>query len=785
MLAIQGMNNSRSDDDFYLLPVLVGLFDIKVDKTDRRFFSDPTPGFFNQGGFKTMAKRPEFSVTSSVHKEPFQLEITSPDGGEIHYTLDWSTPTEDSPLYTEPLTINSTVMVRARVFKEGMMPSPIVSESYVFVYSSLYGFTSNLPIVIINTFGRRIPGTDTVGFPMQAHMYVIEHKPAEGQDGKKEARMTDPPDWAGVIGIKVRGSSTAGRPKKSYSIETEDLEGPPQADLDVSILGLPPDSDWVLYGAYNFDHSLMRNALIYELSRQCGRYAARTRFCEVWINEGRGPISNAHYMGVYWFGERLTRSPYRINVTRLLPTDNEEPEITGGYIIKQDRKDPGETGFQAGGYNSLVWVDPDEHEVTSQQRLWLIAYINKMSQAIRSGNPREYEKYIDVDAWIDHHILNVFPKNVDAFRLSGYMYKDRGGKWVLGPIWDYDRSMGSTDGRDRYWDRWENTGGDGGTPYFAYGWYGPLFKNRPPTGDDEWARRYRARWRQLRNGPLSTENVMAVIDRMAAQIGEAATRNWQKWRQGSSNFQVSVNQLKNWLKNRLEWIDSQFIEPPEFSPEPGQVPEGTEVTITAFEGTIYYTINGPDPRRTSSQPDPSALIYEGPITVNQNMRIRARVRISQRVWSEMSEAIYYTRLLPLVITEIMYNPAPDPMGRYSASQFEFIEVFNRGTEPLDLTGVSFVGGVRFDFSRAAFKVLEPLNYAVVVSNIDAFVQRYRDASRVLGEFTGTLSNSGEKIELNGPVGEELLSFRYSSFWYPQTNGDGYSLVIKDPNAPRE
>ncbi len=784
VLAIQGMNNSRSDDDFYILPILKAVKVTAVNRTDYRYFDSPSPRLPNEDGYKEMARRPVFSVTSSTHQDPFQLEITSPDGGEIRYTLDWKTPTISSPLYTEPLTIDSTVMVRARVFKEGMMPSPIVTESYVFLHSSLYNFTSNLPIVIINMFGRPIPGTGTIGFPVTGHMYVIEHKPA-GEGGKKEAHMTDPPDFAGIIGIKVRGSSTANRPKQSFSIEIQDPDGPPQADLDATILGLPPDSDFVLYGAYNFDHALMRNALIYELSRQCGRYAARTRFCEVWINRGSGPVSTAHYMGVYWFGERLTRSPYRINVTRLLPTDNEEPAITGGYIIKQDRKDPGEQGFSAGGYNSLVWVDPDEPEVTPAQRVWLINYINKMSQAIRTRNPREYEKYIDVDAWIDHHILNVFPKNVDAFRLSGYMYKDRGGKMVLGPIWDYDRSMGSTDGRDRYWDRWENTGGDGGTPYFSYGWYGPLFGNRPPLGNDEWAVRYRARWRQLRGGPLSTENVMAVIDRMAAEIGEAATRNWQKWRQGSSNFQVSVNQLKNWLSNRLEWIDRQFIEPPAFSPQPGQVQPGTQVTITALEGTIYYTINGPDPRRTSTQPAPEALIYDGPITVNDNIRIRARTRVSERVWSEMTEGVFYTHLLPLVVTEVMYRPSPATGGSFSASQYEFLEIFNRGNQPVSLAGVSFTQGVTFDFREAAFTTLEPQGYAVVVRNIDAFAQRYQDTSRVLGEFSGTLSNSGETITLSGPVGEPLLSFRYSGSWYPEASGGGYSIVIKDPAAPRD
>jgi hypothetical protein len=606
--------------------------------------------------------------------------------------------------------------------------------------------------------------------------------------------MTDTPDYAGLGGVKKRGSSTASRPKYSMSIEVQDPDlvvpnpvRPAQKehpDMEAEIFGLPLESDFVLYGAYNFDHALMRNAFIYEVSNQVGRYAARTRFCEVWLNVRTGPVTNAHYLGVYSFMERLTRNVNRINVRRVRRHHTAEPEITGGYIFKQDRKDPGESGFSGGGYGSLVWVDPDEHEVLPQQRSWLVAYLNQVNAAVRTRDPAVYGQLIDIEAWLDHHILNVFPKNVDAFRLSGYMYKEREEKFVLGPIWDFDRAMGSTDGRDRYWNQWPNSGGDGGTSYFAYGWYGPLFGNQPPTGDDPWAVMYRARWRELRAGPLSSENVLGIIDDMAAEVGEAADRDWVKWRQGTRDYTIRVNQLRTWIERRLDWIDAQFTEPPEFDPPSGEVDEGAAVTLSAVEGEIFYTVDGPDPRGGDGQPAAEALRYEGPITITRNTKIQARARIGGSVWSPLVEQTYYTYLLPLVITELMYNPPPDPATAFFSTYFEYIELQNVGDVTIPLAGVSFVDRVRFSFSDGAVETLAPGEYVLIVRNREAFDYLYGAGKNIAGEFSSNLSNRLMPIKLVGPVGEPLMDFEYRDSWHPSTDGEGHSLVIIDPRRPR-
>ena len=360
------------------------------------------------------------------------------------------------------------------------------------------------------------------------------------------------------MGFKRRGSSTINDPKSSYTVETWDERND---DKDVPVLGMPPGSDWVLYGAYSFDLALMRNALIYELSNQVGRYAVRTRFCEVFVNRVGGSLAYGDYMGVYSFMERIKRGKERVNVERLTAGDTAVPAITGGYMLKVDRRDPGDAGLSAGGQPSLCYVYPDEQYIRgTPQAAWIKNYLDSFAAALNGANFRDpvlgYAPYVDQASWIDHHILNVLPMNVDALRLSTYFYKARGKPIEYGPIWDFDRSMGSTDSRDDNPYAWNGTGDS--SIYFTYDarypWWSRLF------ADDDFMQLWKDRWFRFRQGPLSTANMHAVIDRFHAVIEEAATRNFTRWPLIRPNqFLAQINVLKTWLAQRAGWIDSQFL----------------------------------------------------------------------------------------------------------------------------------------------------------------------------------------------------------------------------------
>jgi len=136
----------------------------------------------------------------------------------------------------------------------------------------------------------------------------------------------------------------------------------------------------------------------------------------------------------------------------------------------------------------------------------------------------------------------------------------------------------------------------------------------------------------------------------------------------------------------------------------------------------------------------------------------------------------------LRITEIMYNPPPDP-GGIDAQDFEYIELKNISPVlTLDLSDVRFTNGIYFNFTGSAVTTLGPHQSVLVVRNLSAFTARYGSGYRIAGQYSGALDNAGETIRLEDRSGEKILEFAYNNSWYRSTDGLGFSLVIVDETA---
>ena len=142
--------------------------------------------------------------------------------------------------------------------------------------------------------------------------------------------------------------------------------------------------------------------------------------------------------------------------------------------------------------------------------------------------------------------------------------------------------------------------------------------------------------------------------------------------------------------------------------------------------------------------------------------------------------------IPLRITEVHYHPqkpnSDEELAGYTDdSQFEFIEIRNVGTGTVELAGVQLSDAVDFTFPAAS---LAPGAFVLVVGDLAAFTARYGGGLSVAGAFaSGTLSDSGERLILSGASGETIHEFKYDDDWYPVTDGEGASLVIRDQSMP--
>lgn len=772
---------------------------LTTDPLATGYFTTPTPGKPNAEGGAGFAPEVRFSRIGGTFVNPFSLTLSTPDpAAVIRYTTNGVVPTASSPVFANPLTISRPTRVRARSFLPGLLPGPIGAEYYVALNPSVAGVTSTLPLIVIHGFGG-----GTVPADGDYPAFVSIYEPRGGS-----ASITNAPDLRSRARVNIRGSSTLGQAKHNYSVEFQDELGD---DRDLSPLGMPAESDWVLYAPNNFEPILIHNPLAYRLSNELGQYAPRTRFVELYITTGAGAVSSSQYAGIYVLMEKIKRSSDRVDVDSLEPEHVTPPEVTGGYILKIDRLDPGDAGLYAGG-QVMGFVDPKEEDMTLPQRApqrdYIAQYLDDFQNAMFSANwkdpVRGWRAYVDTPSWIDHHVLNVLAFNVDALRLSAYFYKPREGKLHFGPLWDFDRALNSTDGRDSNPRVWSSGVGDRGTDFFNYTWWGRLFQD--PDFFQLWIDRYQ----ELRTSTFSTNHLFAVIDDMVAEVLPAQPREVARWpgftTPRGSGYQTEVNALKGWLSRRVNFIDTNFVAMPVLSRPSGQIPAGATVELSGpAAATLYYTLDGTDPRASGGGVSPAAQTYSGPVTLGSNVIVRARARnMSHRnltgvgnppissPWSGLAEGRYSTSpgalSGDLQITEIHFRPTASTTAEDAVypdlrrRDFEFVELGNVSGENLDLRDLQFTDGIRFNFATSAIPHLAPGERVLLVANRSAFVLRYGESDRIAGQYEGSLDSAGDSLRLEDSRGVTVLEVVFNNSWYPTTDGLGFSLVLRDESG---
>ena len=632
LLALHGMNNSASGSAFLILAELV---EFRVGGAAYNYLSPATPGAANVAGYPALADPVQFSIRGGIYTNDLTVALFSPSpGSSIRYTLDNTTPTETSALYVGPIPVASSVAIRARAFAPGLLPSTPTTEAYTVLESDLINFSSPLPIVIINAYGRQIVQDMPARVP--ANLTVIDTRKTTGV-----ATFFGRPEFHGRAGIEGRGQTSWMFPKKPYNVETRDEN---DQDLSVGLLGMPAGSDWVLLNVYN-DKTFMNDFLGHELFEKMGHYAVRRRYVEVFLNGIRpegdadpsGKLSYDDYVGIYLLLEKIKIGPDRVDIARLAPTDNAEPGISGGYIFKKDKDSPGDWNFYTWSGQGLKYHDPKGEELTAVQRNWFENYINQFEIALYGDDwlspSAGYAKYIDVDSFVDYHWIVEFTKQIDGYRLSDFLHKDRDGKITFGPIWDWNLSFGNADYMDGQ---------------YPENWYWPVISSSEhlwlrrliaEPGDPDFNQKIVDRWSVLRTNVLNITNLLARSDEIATLIDQAQARDFERFPRlgdyvwpnppglaSATTYQEVRDWVKDWLRQRYAWIDSQYLAIPTLSSPGGPIAAGTPLTLKAPLGTVYYTMDGTDPRQAGGGLSPKAVPYTKTISLNSNAKVVARAK---------------------------------------------------------------------------------------------------------------------------------------------------------------
>ena len=439
------------------------------------------------------------------------------------------------------------------------------SFSYSFDKSDI--FSSNLPIVIIDRNGQNIPDSRKI---------TVDMKIIYNGEGRRNYITDLPNNYNGKVGIELRGSSSKMFPKKQYGFETRDSFG---NNLNVSLLGLPEENDWILSASYN-DKTFIRDVLTFKLMNDLGHYASRYKYCELFFED--------EYQGIYILFEKIKRDKNRIDIAELTTADSAGDDLTGGYIIKIDKMDAGEgnSGWQS---NFSVpdskfkityqYHYPKPDEITAIQKTYIKNYVATFETIMASSQYADtihgYSKYMDINSFVDMFIINELSKNVDSYRISVFLYKDKdsnNSKIFIGPVWDYNLGYGNADyyngEQTSEWQLYYLTTNnsfltfDGNQVPF---WWRKLFK------DEYFMKKVSLRWMELRNSILNLTYINNFIDSLANYIDEAQERNFKLWKILGiyvwpnpineyilATYSEQVTYLKNWIRDRIGWIDWYF-----------------------------------------------------------------------------------------------------------------------------------------------------------------------------------------------------------------------------------
>ena len=839
VLAIQGLNVSATNADFYLEPQLIGTFSVPYPN---RYLSPPSPGFPNDVGYEDVVADTKFSVDRGFFDAPFSLSITcATEGASIYFTTNGSAPAPTNGfLFSSPISITANSFIRAAAFLSGWIPSGVDTHSYIFLrdvlqqsnnipgypavwtvesYPADYAMDSNIvnhPVYggTISNDMRSIPSlmivSDHNGL-WNSSSGIYPNSTSSGDAWDRAAsleliRGDGHTEFATTAKIAMHGNASrfnVRTPKHSMHASFNSDYGPTKLDYNWFGGGVKVH-DGIVFRSCGFvdgwagryaDSATYVSAETGETFRGLRYRPENTCYLrDVWVKDSfraMGWLSsrsayvhlyiNGLYWGLYEPSERINASYFNQHIGG--------PEGAWDVVVGEDNNGP------------PVLVDGSLNDWNT-----LLAIVN--GGVASEAAYATVTNLIDIDNLIDYMMVHIFAESEDWPRHNWYVAHRRATNGIPGTkfictVWDQELTLDRLV-RDATRNR-VNVGGGAGEIYSPARIYQQL-RNWP-----EFRRQFgdRVHKHLFNGGVLTPSNNVARLLGPAAIIHDALVGESARWGDARKTG-VPVGQVgtgvtftrDEWWQPEIDKLATNFFQrltadnvarfqtnnlypllgAPIFNQFGGAVSSGfsLSMTHTNASGTIYFTTDGGDPRvYGSGAVAGSAQAYATPVPINTTTLVRARVFIGG-TWSALVEAVFFPPqdLSKLALTELMYHP-PD-VGITNSDEFEFLELKNAGTNTLNLSGLVFSG---FNFTFPNGTMLPPEQFFVLVRNATAFASKHPGVA-INGIYTGRLDNGGEPIALSHPLGGTIFSVTYAdvSPWPVTADGFGFSLVPINPGV---
>ena len=445
----------------------------------------------NVGGVEAIrANSDDFYVKLSYGVNPENLSLEYESNAEISING-----------VSSPTTVNLSKPVEVEANFSG------VKKSY-----NIIGFYSEMPIIYVETPSPIISKEEWI---KNSSIKVFNA-------GEFDAVYLD-------VQMKGRGNSTWGQPKKPYAIKL---------DKKAEMLGMPKHKRWVLLANYIDKSNLRTEASMYLGRKSSLEYTPRTKFVEV--------VLNGEYLGLYQLTEQLKIDDNRVNVGE------------DGFLMEIDVRageDPDDVYFRVEDIPRPVVIKDPDITYESEEMKFLKDYLSSVSAAIRKirtdSNSTEFEDYIDLDSFVDWYLINEITRNNDAcFWASCYMNLKRDGKLKMGPLWDFDLSIGNTQYNDSdkpigFWLK------------ETIPWYISLFESKI------FVDKLKSRFNQIYNTRFGWYEYIRLQREYIRYPNFGNALKWQLWDVGNqtainNEYDNEVENMIGWLETRLQWMNTEF-----------------------------------------------------------------------------------------------------------------------------------------------------------------------------------------------------------------------------------
>ena len=805
----------------------------------RDYLVNPTPGTENSTAYMGLTPDTSFSVDRGYFTDPFTMEISTSDPAfEIRYTLDGTIPSAtNGTVYSEPITVDRTTTLRAATVRDGYLTRDVDTQTYLFLDQVIN--QSAAP-----TTG---PSTSPVSFPESWRSLTADYE--------LDTEITTDPQYAD----KMMEALTS-LPSLSVTLPMEDIFGddglysnPSRTTEEATsaeflrqdgTVGFQIDAGLRMQGGASRNVEHVKHSLSLRFREQYGAgeleyplfdgspvttfnsIHLRARYNNSWIHWDQGQRNRGSMIREMWMRETMLAAG-EVAAGHGRYVHLYLNGIYWGVYEMHERQDASHYANYFGGESHEYSATNANLGVDGVQR----RPHEQLTDIVESLDWEQIQQVLDIDNHIRFSIVHQYGGNQDLKSDGNWRSAGAGTAGVPWQfyVWDAERVL-------------ENVNQRGTQPIGDL-----LGMTRDLLNIEEYRIRFADIVHELffNGGALTAEETGQRWARLADSLDEALIAESARWGDLKQPNPLTLND--EWITERDRLLTEYFPARTDVVLENFRTrddtffrPRGDDVGYTLYPltdapeflvggqrqhggflndqmlsivnpngdvGTVYFTVDGSDPRMVGGAVNPDAMVFAGePIAIDGSARVRMRV-LNDTEWSAISDATFSTEApadsTNLTISEINYHPhsarpdAGEPNVR--DREFEFIELRNTSDAAINLQGLQFIqtnvnGDTEGIVYRFGSHSLAPGASTLVVRNREAFLARYgspdvefdfasrADSTGTVGQWDdGSLGDGGEQITLVNAEGQVVQQLTYddAGIWPDRADGDGSTLELVD------